>query len=170
MGAFLLLLPLGQPQAHAYTHPCVPLTQNELNTLKASINQEPWKTGYKILANTSTSQLTWPMEGPFATVTRNPNLNLTAWSDDMSAVKNCAMMWVLTGSNAYAQKAHDILIAYALVIGFGDEADAQRVGAEPIKPVQRQPGHPHPVRQDAPNRVRVQRGVADAVAGADFPK
>jgi hypothetical protein len=99
--------------ARAFTHPCVPLTLEDLATLKASLNRQPWKAGYQCLANSSTSQLSWPMEGPYKTVTRAPDQNLAFWVDDMNAVKNCALMWYFTGNNAYAKKAHDILLAWA---------------------------------------------------------
>jgi regulation of enolase protein 1 (concanavalin A-like superfamily) len=134
---------MASPPARAYTHPCVPLTSDDLTTLKASLNQQPWKQGYALLANSSTSQLTWPQEGPFATVTRNPDLNLTAWSDDMSAVKNCALMWYFTGNNAYAQKAHDILLSWANTqttmggqeagLALGDLAEAYAGGADILR-------------------------------------
>jgi fibronectin type 3 domain-containing protein len=97
--------------AHAFNHPCIPLTIEELNTLKASTNQNPWKDGYSLLAGGISTNYT--MQGPFATVTRNPNLNLGQWEGDMSAVYSLARMWYFTGNTAYAQKAHDILIAWA---------------------------------------------------------
>lgn len=65
--------------AQAYTHPCIPNTLEELATIKANLNQEPWKSGYVALANASTSQLTWPMEGPCTTVSRTSDVNLTYW-------------------------------------------------------------------------------------------
>jgi len=68
---------------------------------------------------------------------------------------------------AMAGVAHDVLVADTLGIGFGDEADAQRVGAHPVEALERQPGHGDAVRQDSPNGVGVQRLRADAVAGAD---
>lgn len=104
---------LGLPQAQAYTHPCIPTTREELDTIKANLDKEPWKSGYAILAAESKSQLDWVQEGPFAEVKRNPNLNLTAWSNDMGAVYNLARMWYFTGNHAYAQKARDILISWA---------------------------------------------------------
>lgn len=58
----LLVLVLGQSQVQAYTHPCVPTTREELHTIKANLNQEPWKTGYVVLAADSRSQLP-PIEG-----------------------------------------------------------------------------------------------------------
>ena len=38
------------------------------------------------------------------------------------------------------------------------------------KPVHRHPGHADAMRQDAPHGIGMQRGVADAIAGADFAK
>ena len=99
--------------AQAYTHPCIPATSQDLAFIKASLNQEPWKHGYEILTNDGKSQLTYTMQGPFATVTRNPNLNLGQWRNDMAAIWNLSRMWYFTGNSAYAQKAHDILIAWA---------------------------------------------------------
>lgn len=113
IGTSLLLLAIGRPEADAYTHPCIPSTADDLATIKASLNQEPWKSGYAALAGDSRSQLTYTMQGPFAEVKRNPNLNLGQWRNDMTAVYNLARMWYFTGNDAYAQKARDILIAWA---------------------------------------------------------
>jgi len=127
--AFLLLLMLGLSRAHAYTHPCIPETLDDLATIKASLNQEPWKSGYAILAADGHSQLTYTMQGPFATVTRNPNSNLGQWDNDMIAVFNLARMWYFTGNTAYAQKAHDILIAWATTqTSFGGQESGLELG------------------------------------------
>ena len=99
--------------AHAYTHPCISFTADDLATIKANLNQQPWKRGYELLSADWHSQLTYTMQGPFATVTRNPDLNRWEWVNDMIAVYNLARMWYFTGNTAYAQKAHDILIAWA---------------------------------------------------------
>ena len=83
------------------------------------------------------------MEGPFATVTRNPDLNLNQWIDDMSAVYNLALMWYFTGNTAYAQKSHDILIAWATTqtnfggqeigLSLGDYAGTYAGGADILR-------------------------------------
>jgi hypothetical protein len=113
--AFLLLLVLGLSRAQAYTHPCIPATIDDLANIKANLNQEPWKTGYAQLANSSTAKLDWTMDGPYANVSRKGSYdgNLVPWQNSMAAVYNLARMWYFTGNNAYAQKAHDILIAWA---------------------------------------------------------
>ena len=98
-----------------FIHPSIPCTADELATLKASLNQEPWKSGYAALANTSTAQLTWQMEGPHANVSRAGayDFNLTAWRNSMGAVYNLARMWYFTGNADYAIKARQILIDWA---------------------------------------------------------
>jgi len=128
-GTCLFLLSFAQPQALAYNHPCIPATGQDLAFIKASLNQEPWKSGYAILAADGHSQLTYTMQGPFSTVTRNPNSNLGQWDNDMTAVWNLARMWYFTGNSAYAQKAHDILIAWATTqTSFGGQESGLELG------------------------------------------
>jgi len=109
-GAALLLFALGQPVAQAFTHPCIPSSAQDLDHIKAHLNQEPWKTGYaQLLA-------TWnPNYVPvaYANVSRSPNVNLGAWAGSMQTVYNYARLWYFTGDDAYAQKARDILITWA---------------------------------------------------------
>jgi hypothetical protein len=106
---------LGLPQAHAYVHPGAPLTLADLQAVKANVdaNREPWKSGYAGLA--AGTQLTYTMQGPFAQVSRVGayDANLAEWRSDMNAVWNFSRMWYFTGDTAYAQKAHDILLAWA---------------------------------------------------------
>ncbi|MBW8780269.1 MAG: RICIN domain-containing protein [Verrucomicrobia bacterium] len=115
IGASLLLLAFGQPQALAYVHPGAPLSLSDLQALKGKVdaNQEPWKSGYAALVADGHSQLPYTMRGPFAQVGRNPDVNRTQWDSDMNAIWNLSLMWNFTGDTAYAQKAHDILLAWA---------------------------------------------------------
>jgi hypothetical protein len=113
LASLALLCALGPPQAHAYTHPCIPNTLEELDTIKTNLDKEPWKQGYAVLSGDGKSQLTYTMQGPFAQVGRAPNINLGEWQNDMVAVYNLARMWYFTGNADYAQKARDILIQWA---------------------------------------------------------
>jgi len=98
-----------------FQHPGIPLTRKELDTIKANLDKQPWKRGYAQLANTATAKLDWKVEGPFENVSRKGRYdqNLVPWQNSMNAVYNLARMWYFTGDNAYAQKAHDILLAWA---------------------------------------------------------
>ena len=100
-------------KALAFTHPGIPLTTSDLDTIQANLNVEPWKSGYAAFVADSHSQLSYSMLGPFATVSRNPDVNLYQWREDMMAIWKLARMWYFTRDNTYAQKAHDILIAWA---------------------------------------------------------
>ncbi len=100
-------------QAYPFKHPCIPNTLEELDTIKANLDKEPWKSGFAALAADGRSRLTYVMGGPFEVVKRNPNENLWPWRGDMIAVNNLARMWYFTGNEAYAQKARDILVAWA---------------------------------------------------------
>jgi hypothetical protein len=132
-------------QARAYTHPCIPNTAEELATIKDNLDKEPWKTGYALLANTSTAQLTWQIEGPYANVSRagSYDANLTPWKNSMAAVYNLARMWYFTGNDAYAIKAREILIAWATTnttfngneagLALGDTAYAWAGGASILR-------------------------------------
>lgn len=96
-----------------FTHPSVPFTREDLELLKVNVKREPWKSGFEALAADGRSKLDYKMQGPFEEVKRAYNLNLYPWRSDMTAVHNLAVMWWFTGNPAYAQKARDILIAYA---------------------------------------------------------
>ncbi|MEO7100633.1 MAG: RICIN domain-containing protein [Luteolibacter sp.] len=99
--------------AQAFTHPSVPLTMDDLTTLKANLGKEPWKSGYAILEGDSHSSLNYGGHTPTANVSRNPDVNLDPWRQDMIAVYNLARMWYFTGNTAYAQRSRDILISWA---------------------------------------------------------
>ncbi|HEY8932961.1 MAG TPA: discoidin domain-containing protein [Rariglobus sp.] len=96
-----------------YASPGVILNRQDLETLKANLKREPWKSGFEMLSNEGRSKLDYKMAGPFAEIKRAPNENLWPWRGDMIAIWNLSRMWYFTGNPAYAQKAHDILLAWA---------------------------------------------------------
>ena len=96
-----------------FAHPSAPLNLEQLKALKANSDKEPWKSGYAALAADPHSRLGGRIARPFAEVGRAPNVNLWPWRNDMTSVWCLARMWYFTGNKAYAQKAHDILIAWA---------------------------------------------------------
>lgn len=97
-----------------FVHPGIPFTQSDLDQLKVNITKEPWLSGYNALKNDYRSQLSFVMRGPFATVTRSPDLNNSPWKIDMVAIHNLTFMYVFTGDAAYAAKATQILDAWAV--------------------------------------------------------
>jgi len=143
---FLGMLVLMSPKtsdAQTFVHPGIPFTQTDLNQLKANITQEPWLSAYNAFKNDSRSKLSYGMQGPFATVTRAPNLNNTQWKSDMQAIHNLAFMYVFTGDSAYARKATNMLDAWAVtntvwggnesMLDIGDYAQYWGTGAEILR-------------------------------------
>ncbi|MDR3459781.1 MAG: alginate lyase family protein [Verrucomicrobiae bacterium] len=103
-------------KVYAFQHPGIPLTIADLNAVKSNLNTLPWSDGYNALMADSRSQLAYTMQGPFGYVNRNLAGNYDnewAWKNDMQAIFNLARMWYFTGNTNYAQKSHDILIAWA---------------------------------------------------------
>lgn len=112
----MVLLEAMAPSAHAYTHPCVPLTSANLATIKTKVQAgaQPWKSGYDAMAGDWTSAIDYVPRGAQTIVSRNPNINLTDyWRPDMIAAYNQARMWWITGNTTYAAKARTILINWA---------------------------------------------------------
>jgi len=102
-------------KVEAFTHPGIPLTTSDLEAVKAHVlaKDQPWKAGYDLLAADGHSQLTYTMQGPFASVSRNPHINRNQWMSDMTAAFNLSLMWYFTENEAYAVKSRDILLAWA---------------------------------------------------------
>jgi len=102
-------------ESTVFSHPGAPLTLADLNTLKAYVDQgrEPWKSAYDQLANDGKAKTTYVMAGPYATVSRSPDMNLWPWRNDMVAIWNLSRMWHFTRNDAYAIKAREILLAWA---------------------------------------------------------
>jgi len=109
-------------KAHAFIHPGIPLTTNDLDDVKSNLANYPWSEGYAALLADGKSSTNYVMNGPFGLVSRTPDLNLPAWGNDMNAVWNLSRMWYFTRDNNYAQKAHDILLAWATTMtNFGGD-------------------------------------------------
>lgn len=104
---------LTQNSAHAYTHPCMPLTNADIAALNANKSTGQWAAGYAALASDWHAQLTYVQRGPFVEVGRNPNVNLNQWRDDMKAIWALSMQWKFTGNSEYAEKAKAILLSWA---------------------------------------------------------
>lgn len=102
--------------ARAFQHPGIPLTLNDLNTVKTNLTRYPWANGYAALVADGRASTNYTMQGPFGYVNRNNGGNYdneNAWKSDMQAAFDLARMWFFTGDANFAKKSHDILIAWA---------------------------------------------------------
>ncbi|MEO6520032.1 MAG: cellulose binding domain-containing protein [Mucilaginibacter sp.] len=139
----IFLLACQVARGQTFVHPGIGLNQADLNQLKANITREPWLSAYNAFKGDSKSQLSYAMQGPYATVSRAPSLNNNAWINDMVAIRNLAFMYVFTGDSAYARKATNMLDAWAVTntywggnenrLDIGDHAQDWGVGAEILR-------------------------------------
>ena len=112
-----------------FVHPGIGFTTDDLDSIKANLDVEPWKSGYEQMLADSRSSLDYEMRGPIAAV--GQRINEREWESDMIAIRNQSLIWYFTGDERYAQSARDMLIAWAtghtewldggtyLVMGYG---------------------------------------------------
>lgn len=94
---------------------------------RVSQGQEPWKSGFDKLRSDRCSQPDWKLGGPVETVTRSPlgsPGNAQMIMDGNAAYQN-ALMWCITGKEAHAKKAIEIINAWAGTLTLMDGRDVQ---------------------------------------------
>lgn len=101
----------------AFTHPGLLHTRADLDRMRQRVaaGQEPWKGGFEKLRRDGQSRADWRVRGPFELVTRetgDAHGNNEMVQDGNAAYEN-ALMWCITGDEAHARKAVEILNAWA---------------------------------------------------------
>lgn len=94
---------------------------------RVAAGQEPWKSGFDALRNDRFSRPDWRLSGPQKTVTRSPlgsPGNGQMVQDGNAAYQN-ALMWCITGNEAHAQKAVEILNAWSATLTKMEGRDVQ---------------------------------------------
>jgi hypothetical protein len=94
---------------------------------QVAAGQEPWKSGFDTLRGDLHSRSDWKLNGPFEEVTRSPlntHGNGQMVADGNAAYQN-ALMWCLTGNEAHAKKAVEILNAWSGTLKKMDGRDVQ---------------------------------------------
>jgi hypothetical protein len=101
----------------AFVHPGLLHTRADLDRMRQQVaaGREPWKGGFEKLRGHGQSSSDWELRGPLETVTRetgNTHGNTAMVLDGNAAYQN-ALMWCITGDEAHARKAVQILNAWA---------------------------------------------------------
>jgi hypothetical protein len=106
------------------------------------VAQEPYPNGFDAVAVTRVARHRLDEDGPLLGVLCQigPGIHAT--------VAHAAQV-------AVAGVAHHVRVAHALAVSLGDEADAQRVRAQPLKLVDLEPGQLRLIGEDAAGRPRV---------------
>lgn len=106
------------PALGEFTHPGIAHSRESIGFVKARIaaGEQPWLTAWERLKNARYSSLDWQPR-PFAHVERgpynNPNIGSSEFSGDARAAHNHALCWALTGEEAHAKKAAEIINAWS---------------------------------------------------------
>ena len=101
-------------QWQPFVHPGILHTSADLERMKTMVGTgtPPWIEGYNVLAADTYSQADYTLYGPFTTYGRNPDVNRQTELDACAAYNN-AIMWYITGNQAHASKAKQILDGYS---------------------------------------------------------
>ena len=101
----------------AFVHPGLLHTRADLDRMRQQVaaGREPWKAGFEALRSHAQSRSDWELRGPLEAVTRetgDSHGNTEMVLDGNAAYQN-ALMWCVTGDEAHARKAVQILNAWA---------------------------------------------------------
>ena len=103
--------------AHPFVHPGVLHTLDDFKNMRRIIEQktEPAYSSYLLLRDNPRASANYVMLGPFEVISRDGAYayTKTKMETDFSAAYLNSIMWMLTHDEAHAQKAVDILEAYA---------------------------------------------------------
>lgn len=117
-----VITPVTVPANKVFSHPGLLHTQADFDRIKQKVNagQNPWLAGWNKLINNSHSSASYSLQGPVVTLIRGgnsrevpePDNYSTAFNDAAAAYQN-AIRWKVTGDVAHANKAIQILNAWA---------------------------------------------------------
>ena len=115
---FLVLVSLLQvfvSKAQKFVHPGIMHSQEDLDRMKKAVanRSEPVYSGYQVFIQNPASQHTYKMQGPMQMVGRNPTVGHATYDSDANAAHQNAVMWAITGEQAYSQKAIEIINAWS---------------------------------------------------------
>jgi len=115
--------------SRVFVHPGLLHSRADLERMRQRVaaGQEPWKSGFERLRDDRCSRADWKLNGPLDVVTRSP-LNSSGNGQmvmDGNAAYQNALMWCVTGNEAHAKKAVEILNAWSGALKKMDGRDVQ---------------------------------------------
>ncbi|SEN68699.1 alginate lyase family protein [Paenibacillus sp. OK076] len=120
-------------EAATFTHPGIMHNATDLTRMSANQNTEPWKSALANFKTDSKASSSYAKQGPYSTVCRNDststctstNYGNSALENDARAAYYNALLWNVTGTQAYANKAIEILNAWSSTLTSIAGTDAQ---------------------------------------------
>jgi Alginate lyase len=120
----------------AFIHPGLLVSRSDQDRIKTMVSagQEPWLSGYNILASDEFASSHYSVRGGFSTVVNdvptNTHTNLTPFVFDSNAAYENALMYVVTGDVAHANKTIAIINAWSSTLTSIRGSDAQLTSAQ----------------------------------------
>jgi hypothetical protein len=111
----------GSPAGHGFRHPGILVTKEQLDFVKAKViaGSAPWKPAFDAARASKAGSLTYTA-APVANVGcgsySNPDIGCTAEKSDAAAAYTHALLYVLSGDAAHAEKAIAIMNAWSAVL------------------------------------------------------
>ena len=101
--------------AEGFVHPGLLHSKEDLTRIKEGVasGSGAIHDGYGVLAESPYAKSDYRMQGPVKEWGRAPNINTGQAQEDAKAVYQNALMWVITGKQEHAEKAKQILNAWA---------------------------------------------------------
>ena len=116
-------------QKKPFVHPGLLHDQADLERMKRHVaaKDSPWIGGFEVLKKHSASSATWKIRGPLAAARfdADDRGRSNVLTFDADAAYQNALMWCVTGEEAHARKAADILDAWAGTLRMVDGHDAR---------------------------------------------
>jgi hypothetical protein len=111
----LMVSGIAEVRGQSFVHPGLLHSAADFSRMKSGIEkmQEPIYQGYLVFKVNAQSQSSYLMQGPMPMVGRNPTIGQPVYDKDAAAAYQNAVMWVLTGQKAYADKAIEIVNAWS---------------------------------------------------------
>ena len=118
VGFYCLFLSIGlEMQARKFVHPGILHTTKSIERMRAQIadKEYPAYGSFELLKSHHCSQADYQPFGPFEVISRDGEFRHTKskMEQDFSAIYQNALMWVLTGEKAHAEKSLELLLGYA---------------------------------------------------------
>lgn len=106
--------------ANVFVHPGILHTTADLERLKKQVaaGTQPYLDGFKTLQSHSQSSSEYVVQGGFEEVGRKPSVKSSEHESDANAAYQNSMMWAITGQQAHADKAIEILNAWSYKLKF----------------------------------------------------
>ncbi|MEN8661555.1 MAG: alginate lyase family protein [Lentimonas sp.] len=99
-----------------FIHPGILHTEADLLRMKQQVaaGNQPWASGFEVLRDHSQSASNYEVQGGFEETGRKPSVRSSEHESDANAAYQNAMMWAITGEQAHADKAIEIIDAWSV--------------------------------------------------------